>query len=687
MILVIAEKPSVAKSIADVLNVTEKKNGYFQNDNYIVSWCVGHLLGLASPEFYGQQYADKSWNFDTLPILPSQWKFQLNPSTKAQFDILKNLINSPKVTELVCATDAGREGECIFRYVYGYVGCKKPVKRLWVSSLENNAVRQAFCQMKDDSHYDNLFDAGFSRAKADWLVGMNFTRLFSIRYQNNFRIGRVQTPTLAMIVDRNFQVKNFVKEKFFTVDLDCGNFTVSSERIDNEQSAIDLMQQCNGKQAVISDIERTKKTVRPPKLYDLTTLQREANRYFGYTAQQTLDYTQSLYEQKLLTYPRTDSQYITDDMKNTVTSLIPIVCQHFYNDEKISFNVGQCINNAKVSDHHAIIPTKEINSVNLKELPQTEYNILLLIAMKLLIATADPYSYESIKITVNCQNHTFFGNGIRVIDYGFKKLETFLRKQLCNGKSVPENETQNFHQIHVETVEKVIAKKSDHFTVPPKQYTEDTLLSAMETAGNNAYDETITEKKGLGTPATRASIIESLINHDFIQRDSKKLIPTDKGIKLIKALPEEIKSPKMTAEWETALQNIEQGKESPSMFLQRIENFIRNIVREYSFVDTTTDFHTKKTVGICPKCGKKIVEYKKFYACESGKDGCGFIVWKTVSGKEITSAQAKKILEKGKSDLIKGFISKTGKNFDAYLKLDTDCKVVFEFPKSNFKKK
>ena len=687
MILVIAEKPSVAKSIADVLNVTEKKSGYFQNDNYIVSWCIGHLLSLATPEYYGQQYADKSWKFDTLPIVPSQWKFQLNPSTKAQFDILKNLINSPKVTELVCATDAGREGECIFRYVYGYVGCKKPVKRLWVSSLENNAVRQAFCQMKDDSHYDNLFDAGFSRAKADWLVGMNFTRLFSIRYKSKISIGRVQTPTLAMIVDRNFQVKNFVKEKFFTVDLDCGNFVVSSERIDNEQSAIDLMQQCNGKQAVISDIERTKKTVRPPKLYDLTTLQREANRYFGYTAQQTLDYTQSLYEQKLLTYPRTDSQYITDDMKNTVTSLIPIVCQHFYNDEKISFNVGQCINNAKVSDHHAIIPTKEINSVNLKELPQTEYNILLLIAMKLLIATADPYCYESIKITVNCQNHIFFGNGTKIIDYGFKQFETFLKKQIKQGKSLPEDEIQSLDNINVKTVEKVIAKKSDHFTVPPKQYTEDTLLSAMETAGNSEYEDSEAEKKGLGTPATRASIIESLINHDFIQRDSKKLIPTDKGIRLIKVLPEEIKSPKMTVEWETVLQKIAQGKESSENFLRGIENLIKAIITQYSSVDTSVNFYEQKIVGVCPKCGKKIVEYKKFYACESGKDGCGFIIWKTMSGKEITSIQVQNILQKGKSDLIKGFVSKTGKKFDAYLKLDTDFKVVFEFPEQKNSRK
>lgn len=687
MILIIAEKPSVAKSIADVLNVTEKKNGYFQNDSYIVSWCVGHLLGLASPEFYGQQYADKSWKLDTLPILPSQWKLQLNSSTKAQFEILKNLMNSPKVTELVCATDAGREGECIFRYVYQYVGCKKPVKRLWVSSLENNAIKQAFNQMKDDSDYDNLFDAGFSRAKADWIIGMNFTRLFSIRYKSKISIGRVQTPTLAMIVDRNYKVKNFIKEKFFTVDLDCGNFTVSSERIDNEQSAIDLMQQCNGKQAFISDITRNKKTVRPPKLYDLTTLQREANRYFGYTAQQTLDYTQSLYEQKLVTYPRTDSQYITNDMESTVTSLIPTVCLHFYNDEKISFNFGQCINNAKVSDHHAIIPTQEINNVNLKELPQTEYNILLLIAVKLLTATADPYCYESIRITVNCQNHIFFGNGTKVIDYGFKAFETFLKQKIKQGKSVYEDEIPSFNNINVKSVEKVIAKKSEHFTAPPKQYTEDTLLSAMETAGNSEYEDSEVEKKGLGTPATRASIIESLINHDFIQRDSKKLIPTDKGIKLIKALPEEIKSPKMTAEWETVLQKIAQGKESSENFLRGIENLTKAIITQYSSVDTSVNFYEQKSVGVCPKCGKKVVEYPKSYSCESGKDGCGFVVWKTISGKEITSAQAKKILEKGKSDLIKGFVSKTGKNFDAYLKLDTDCKVVFEFPKSNFKKK
>ncbi len=692
MILVIAEKPSVANTIASVLGVSDKQNGYIQNNNYIVSWCVGHLVSLANPESYGTKYAEKPWKFENLPIIPTNWLFVLNPSTKAQFEIIKNLMGRSDIEEIICATDAGREGECIFRYVYNYANCNKPVKRLWTSSLETSAIRKGFDELKDGSYYDNLYNAGFARAKADWLIGMNATRLFSIRHSTFLSVGRVQTPTLAMIVDRNHKVTNFIKEKFYTVDIDCIKFIASSARIDDEHYATELAELCNGKQAVISSIQRGTKMVNPPKLYDLTTLQREANRLCGYTAQQTLDYTQSLYEQKLVTYPRTDSQYITDDMEQTAFDTINAVknCFSAFSQYVKTPNVKRCINNKKVSDHHAIIPTLEIQNTNISALSAGERNVLALIATRLLLATSEPHIYDSIKITVCCEQHEFYANGKVITQNGYKALEKAIKANFKGSKSDSEDEETIFKNPTVEFYASVPAKVSEHFTAPPKQYTEDTLLSAMETAGNSEYqDGSDVEKKGLGTPATRAGIIEKLVRMQYIQRDGKKLIPTEKGINLIKTVPDEVKSPKMTADWETILQGIEKGTESSNDFMGSIEGFTRQLVKTYSAAAPHSDLSfSRPSIGVCPKCGRRVFAYPKSYSCESGKDGCGFVIWKTIAGKEITPTQAEKLLTKGKTDIIKGFTSKAGKPFDARLKLNKSTFAIkFEFDNKGGKKR
>lgn len=687
MILVIAEKPSVANTIAAVLGVTAKNNGYIENDKYIVSWCVGHLVGLAIPDLYDERYAEKPWKFENLPIIPDNWKYTVNSSTKTQFNVLKELMNRKDVTELVCATDAGREGECIFRYVYNKVGCNKPVKRLWTSSLEESAIRKGFDELKSDSDYDNLYFAGLARAKADWLVGLNATRLFSIRYRASLSVGRVQTPTLALIVDRNYKVINFIKEKFYTVDLDCGNFTAVSERIDNKLTANELQAKIYHSKVTVKSVKKQTKTVNPPKLYDLTTLQRESNRIFGYTAQQTLDYTQALYEKKLCTYPRTDSQYITEDMEQTALSAVDNIQQAFpdYMINIAEPNVKRCINNAKVSDHHALLPTAEICNYNLLTLPSAELNIISLISMRLLSAVAEPHKYETVVIELISDGDsscTFKATGKTVIYNGWKEIEALLKnKKEIDVKSLPEIfEGQSFENISSEI--------SEHFTSPPKQFTEDTLLSAMETAGNENYDENSdVEKKGLGTPATRAGIIENLVDRGYIIREKNKLIPSDKGIKLVACVPDEVKSAKMTADWEMQLQNIEKGSMSDDEFLNSIVDYVRFLIKKYAVKDDSNTFKREfECVGVCPKCGKKVITYPKSYSCESGKNGCGFVIWRNIAGKEILPNQVKKLLDDGKTYLIKGFKSKTGKSFDAYLLLNSEHKTEFVFPKFKYRK-
>ncbi|MGN0678214.1 MAG: DNA topoisomerase 3 [Oscillospiraceae bacterium] len=650
MQLVIAEKPSVAQTIAKVLGANKRGDGCVEGNGYIVSWCVGHLVGLASPEIYDEKY--KSWSFDNLPIIPEQWKFSITAATKKQFDILKKLMADDRVDELVCATDAGREGECIFRYVYNLVKCKKPYKRLWVSSMEDVAIREGFENLRSSSEYDNLYEAGLCRAKADWLVGMNGTRLFTVRYGATLNIGRVKTPTLAMIVDRDNKVKNFVKEKYYTVDLNCGEFTAYSEHIDNEAAVKEIVNACNGSSATVTNVKTEKKTANPPKLYDLTTLQREANRYYGYTAQQTLDYVQSLYEAKLCSYPRTDSQYITEDMKDTFVSAVEMAKEFTGIKCSDSINPLPVINNSKVSDHHALIITAEAVKYAPpipKELPSGEKNVLFLIAARMILASSAQHIYEATSVKLTCADTEFSAKGKVVLENGWKLQEQQL-KSLIKNENIIADETQDnetaLPKLSEGDILSVTADIAEHWTSPPKPFTEDTLLSAMETAGNSDYDENAdVEKKGLGTPATRASIIEDLVKREYVERKKKQLVPTEKGINLINVVPDEVKSPKMTADWETRLQAIEKGKESSETFLEEICEYISGLVHSYGSVAEGGSFQRPQkasaAIGKCPNCGNDVKKGKFGFYC-TGK--CGMNIAK-VYGKELTEAQLLKLLD------------------------------------------
>ena len=639
MKLIIAEKPSVAKAIAPVVGANVKNNGYTEGNGYIVSWCFGHLAGLQYPDDYCEKWAAKPWSFSQLPMLPDQWKFTVAKSSREQFNILKKLLNDNNVDEVICATDADREGECIFRYVYNLSGSHKIVKRLWVSSLEEEAIKSGLADMKNDSEYDNLFSAGYSRAKADWLVGMNGSRLFSIRYRSALNLGRVQTPTLAMIVKRDNDVKNFVKQKFFTVDMNLGEFIAVSERIDDENKANEIALACSGKTAAVTEVKKEVKTINPPKLFDLTSLQREANKKFGYTAQQTLDYLQSLYEAKLATYPRTDSQYITDDMEQTAEKVIETVGNVFDFQVVGQADVKRTINNKKVTGHHAILPTVNISTANLDSLPEGQRNILKLIALRLISAVSEPHKYQSVKATILSKGAgiDFYANGKTILQNGWKSVD----EKIKDTDDTEKNDIRSLPELTKgQSFENVICEKSEHWTTPPKPFTEATLLSAMEHAGQEEYDED-TEKKGLGTPATRAGTIEGLFKHGYIERKGKKILATEKGIDLINAVPDEVKSPKLTAEWETQLQQIERGKYSADKFMDDITNFVKDICSKFGSEDTSGKFASQnEPIGKCPKCGKEIKKGKFGFYC-TGK--CGMNVAK-VFGKELTESQLKKLL-------------------------------------------
>ena len=630
-ILVIGEKPSVSRELAKVLGAKKKKNGYMEGNGYMVSWCFGHLVGLKFPDAYSESWAAK-WSFAQLPMIPEKWKFQVSQSTKQQFKILKELMTSSDVTEIICATDADREGECIFRYVYDLVKCRKPVKRLWISSLEESAIRDGFDKLKDGSAYDNLYQAGFCRAKADWLVGMNGSRLFSVRYNAHLNTGRVQTPTLVMIVKRDADIANFVKQKYFTVVLDMG-FPAESARIDEENTADMLASSCNGKPVTVTDVKKEVRSISAPKLFDLTSLQREANKKFGYTAQQTLDYMQSLYEKKLVTYPRTDSQYLSDDMEQTAYALIPAISEHFGFGTVAEPNLKTVINNRKVTGHHAIIPTESGVKCDVSSLAVGEQNILKLVALRLLCASASAYRYHAVKVTLECENTAFTATGRTVLESGWKALDGKIgESEKRDEKSLPDLENgMNF-----------IAKasKSEHFTSPPKAFTEDTLLSAMEHAGAEEFDENA-EKKGLGTPATRANTIENLVRHGYIQRDGKKIISTDKGRNLIRVMPDEVKSAQLTADWENKLLAVERGTLSADRFVDEINVFVTDLVCKYSAVDDSVSFGEKQpSIGNCPKCGKPVIKGKYGWYCSAG---CGMNLSK-VYGVELSEGQIKLLL-------------------------------------------
>ena len=637
-ILIIGEKPSVSRAISAVVGASSAHKGYTEGNGYVVSWCVGHLVGLKFPNEYGNGWNQK-WSFSQLPMLPEKWQFRVTDSTKAQYELLKKLMNRVDVSEIICATDADREGECIFRYVYNMANCKKPVKRLWVSSLEESAIRKALTSMKPMSAYDNLFNAGYARARADWLVGMNCSRLFSVRYGGKLNIGRVQTPTLAMIVQRDAEVGGFVKQKYYTADLNCGEFILSSARIDDENAADTLVSDCDGSTVTISSINREVKTDKAPKLYDLTTLQREANKAFGYTAQQTLDYTQSLYEGKLVTYPRTDSQYLSDDMAQTALDVAKLCDTYFGFGISHTPDISKVINNSKVSGHHAIIPTSGIATADLSSLPSGEKNVLTLIATKLICATALAHKYEAVKLTGICNGTEFTATGRTVLEIGWKAYAKQSDKK-NEDKSLPAvSEGQTFT---------VAASKGEHFTSPPKPYTEDTLLSAMERAGNEDYDED-TEKKGLGTPATRAATIEALVKNGYVERVGKQLRATDKGKELITVVPDEVKSPKLTAQWETRLQQVEHGDYSEISFMQDIERFVKAMCSNYGVKDESVSLASQyhEPIGKCPKCGGDIISGKYGFYC---KVKCGMSVG-NVYGVKLSSAQVKYLLN-GKSTSI-----------------------------------
>ena len=630
-ILVIGEKPSVSRELAKALGANTKKNGCLEGNGYVVSWCFGHLVGLKFPDAYSENWATK-WSFAQLPMIPENWEFQVSESTKQQFKILKELMTSSDVTEIICATDADREGECIFRYVYNLVKCQKPVKRLWISSLEESAIRDGFHKLKNSSVYDNLYQAGFCRAKADWLVGMNSSRLFSVRYNAHLNTGRVQTPTLAMIVKRDADIANFIKQKYFTVDLDMG-FKAVGTRIDDENTADRLVSSCNGKTATVTDVKKEIKSISAPKLFDLTSLQREANKKFGYTAQQTLDYMQSLYEKKLVTYPRTDSQYLSDDMEQTVYALIPAISEHFGFGSVTEPNLRAIINNHKVTGHHAIIPTESGVKCDIMALATGEQNILKLVALRLLCASASAYRYDAVKVTLSCENTEFTASGKTVLESGWKALDGKIGEaEKSDEKSLPDLERGMTFTAK--------AAKSEHFTSPPKSFTEDTLLSAMEHAGAEDFDENA-EKKGLGKPATRANTVENLVKHGYIQRDGKKIISTDKGRNLIHIMPDEVKSVRLTADWENKLLAVERGTLSADRFMDEINVFVTDLVRKYSVVDDSVSFGEKQpSIGNCPKCGKPVIKGKYGWYCSAG---CGMNLSK-VYGVELSEGQIKLLL-------------------------------------------
>ncbi len=639
-ILVIGEKPSVSRELAKVLGAKNKKNGYIEGNGYIVSWCFGHLVGLKFPDEYSENWAAK-WSFSQLPMIPNEWKFKISEASKDQFKVLKELMTNGDITEIVCATDADREGECIFRYVYNLVKCRKPVKRLWISSLEESAIRDGFNKLKNSSEYDNLYQAGFCRAKADWLVGMNGSRLFSVRYNAHLNTGRVQAPTLAMIVKRDDDIANFVKQKYFIVDLDVG-FKASSNRIDDESEADNLTSSCNGKTVTVREVKKEVKSVSAPKLFDLTSLQREANKKFGYTAQQTLDYMQSLYEKKLVTYPRTDSQYLSDDMEQTAYSLIPAISEHFEFGRVENPNLKAVINNGKVTGHHAIIPTESGVKCDISSLSTGEQNILKLVALRLLCTSASAYKYGSVKVKLSCQNTEFTTTGRTVLESGWKALDSKIGEvEKSDEKSLP-----NLENGMTFTAK---ASKSEHFTSPPKAYTEDTLLSAMEHAGSEDFDENA-EKKGLGTPATRANTIENLVKHGYIERDGKKIISTGKGRNLIKVMPDEVKSAQLTADWENKLLEVEHGNLSADSFMNEINNFVTGLVSKYGEVDNSVSFgENQASIGNCPKCGNAVIKGKYGWYCSSR---CGMNLTK-VFGVELSEGQVKSLLSGKETSYIK----------------------------------
>lgn len=681
--LIIAEKPSVAQNIAVALNVDGRKDGYIEDGNYIISWCVGHLVGLATADAYGEQYT--KWSYDTLPILPKEWQYTIAADKGKQFGILKELMHRADVSEVINACDAGREGELIFRFVYNMADCKKPMCRLWISSMEADAIRAGFADLKHGAEYDALYASALCRAKADWIIGINATRLFSCLYHKTLNVGRVQTPTLKILVDRETQIMNFKKEKYYLVRLALDGAEAISERIPDKAKADELKDACRASSAVCVSVNREKKTVAPPKLFDLTTLQREANKLYGYTAKQTLDLAQTLYEKRLLTYPRTDSTYLTEDMRETAATVIALLSVKlpFMKDAEYVPDLSRVLDNKKVSDHHAIIPTAELEKAELSALPETERNILTLVGARLLFATAVPHIYESVKAVFKCADSEFTATGKTVLCDGWKGLERRYRATL---KQKPDEDAENEASLpkfaEGQRFDAPAASITEHTTTPPKSHTEDTLLSAMERAGNEDTDADA-ERKGLGTPATRAAVIEKLIRAGFVERKGKQLIPTKDGNNLVCVLPDVLTSPKLTAEWENSLTQIAKGNTAADDFMRGIEDMTRGLVKAYPFLsdrDKSLFREEKPIVGKCHRCGESVFEGRKNYYCSNRE--CSFVMWKNDRFFEeckvkFTPKIAAELLEDGKAKIKKLYSPKTGKTYDGTVLLsDTGGKYV-----------
>ena len=694
--LVIAEKPSVAQSYAKNLSAYKREDGYLEGESCIVSWCLGHLAEYAQPEEYDPKY--EKWQFDDLPILPEAWKLKVSKDKKKQFEVIKTLMNRSDVEYLVNGCDAGREGELIFQRVYVLAGCRKPVKRLWISSMEDAAIQKGFRTMKSEEEYKNLCMAAVCRAQADWLIGMNGTRAYTTRYFKRLVVGRVQTPTLAMLAERQERIEHFQKEAFYKVALTDGKLTVVSENIANEEAAELLAALCNGSTAVVTQMKKERKKSFPPKLYDLTSLQREANRYFGYTAKRTLDMLQELYEEKLVTYPRTDSQFVTEDMKDSVEELVekmPVLLS-FVDYGQLGHGIKRVINNAKVSDHHAILPTKEVVEKGIADLPADKKNLMMLICQQLVQATGEEYLYEQTDITVKCQEHDFKARGKIPVQMGFKEVEKAF-KQLCvKAEPVEEKEKETSIPAGYEEGMRLFpvkTEKTTHYTSPPKPFNEDTLLAAMETAGNKEFDSE-TEKKGLGTPATRASIIEKLVSSGYAQRKGKQILPSTEGKELVKVMPEYLKSAVMTAEWENQLLMMEKGQITDTQFMGEITFLVRKILevcREIPEEERRRFQTEREVIGKCPVCGCDVFEGKQNFYCSNRQ--CDFALWKEnrflgSMEKNLDKKMARELLDKACTH-VKGLYSKKkDMKFDADLLLtleDGKPRFHLEFPKKKKK--
>ena len=688
--LVIAEKPSVAKSIASALGASSRVDGYYEGNGLIVSWCVGHLVSPMDAAGYDERL--KKWRYDDLPILPEPFRYVLIPGKEDAYQNLCSLMNRADVDSIVNACDAGREGELIFRLVYGMAGCSKPVQRLWISSMEDSAIREGFQNLRPGSDYDALFHSAMCRQKADWLVGINATRLFSVLYHRTLNVGRVQTPTLAMLVERASKISMFKKEKFHHVKLDLNGTEILSERFQDLSLAQAALAKCSESPVVCKSVVQEQKKEAPPKLYDLTTLQREANRTFGYTAKQTLDYAQSLYEKKLLTYPRTDSRYLTSDMAESASVIVHLAAKVPPFDSISNFfpNVATLVSDKDVTDHHAIIPTMELEKADIKLLPVGERNLLLLVCCKLLCAVAEAHVYQTVTAAFACGGYPFTAKGKHIVSEGWREIHHIFRSSL-KEKPDDEDAAGAFPDFtEGQTFQNVTVTICERFTAPPKPYTEDTLLSAMETAGKEDMPEDA-ERKGLGTPATRAAIIEKLVAAGFVERKGKSLIPTKDGINLIAVLPEPLTSPVLTAEWEQQLTAIAKGEANPDAFTDGICDMVRDLVSTYSGISAEGQkifAPEKEIIGSCPRCGKPVYEGKSNFACSDRS--CSFVLWKqdrfwASHKKELTKKIAADLLKKGRTPVKGMWSEKKGTTYDATVVLgDTDGKFVkfkIEFPK------